>query len=287
MTHTHAHLFAGSGAWSLVLPGPSSWVAETDPHAWRVLAAHGETNVGDVRNASVPVHTLTAGFPCQPVSIAGRGLGAADDRWMWPVTRDIIERLAPAEVLLENVPGVKAYVPGIVADLADLGYTVAHGVFGACEVGARHHRHRWFAVARRVAVEAPAPRRVRCVRREGMCPTPMHRMGGISGGLPSPGAAARRATRGRGINLDDWCVLNDEGLSVGPRGGPVVDARWVEDLMMMPPGHVTDHVTNRAALGILGNGMVPAQARLAVDTLRAALHGDGPGLCSPPRCVLG
>jgi DNA (cytosine-5)-methyltransferase 1 len=54
------------------------------------------------------VDWLSGGFPCQPFSVAGRQLGEADERNMWPETRDAIGIIRPAYVFLENVPGLSA-----------------------------------------------------------------------------------------------------------------------------------------------------------------------------------
>lgn len=47
---------------------------------------------------------ITAGFPCQPFSVAGKQRGERDERNMWPATRDVISIVEPRFVLLENVP---------------------------------------------------------------------------------------------------------------------------------------------------------------------------------------
>ena len=51
------------------------------------------------------VHTLTAGYPCQPFSQAGRRRGAKDERHLWPDIARIIGDVEPVEVVLENVAG--------------------------------------------------------------------------------------------------------------------------------------------------------------------------------------
>ena len=53
---------------------------------------------------------LTAGFPCQPFSIAGRRKGAADNRYLWPQTLAVIESVKPDWVVLENVAGILSMV---------------------------------------------------------------------------------------------------------------------------------------------------------------------------------
>ena len=52
------------------------------------------------------VDVLTAGFPCQPHSVAGLQRGADDDRNKWPDTLRVIREVEPRWVILENVPGL-------------------------------------------------------------------------------------------------------------------------------------------------------------------------------------
>jgi DNA (cytosine-5)-methyltransferase 1 len=62
---------------------------------------------------------LTAGFPCQPFSNAGRKRGAADDRYLWPETLAVIRAIRPELVVLENVLGISNMVfPGNVPEMA-------------------------------------------------------------------------------------------------------------------------------------------------------------------------
>ncbi len=49
---------------------------------------------------------VTAGFPCQPFSVAGKRKASDDDRNMWPATMEIIRQVRPANVFLENVSGL-------------------------------------------------------------------------------------------------------------------------------------------------------------------------------------
>jgi DNA (cytosine-5)-methyltransferase 1 len=81
---------------------------------------------------------VSAGFPCQPFSLAGRQAGADDERNMWPATRDVIRIVRPPFVWLENVPGllVCGYVGTVLADLAEVGYVGSYGVLGGGHVGA-------------------------------------------------------------------------------------------------------------------------------------------------------
>lgn len=118
---------------------------------------------------------LTAGFPCQPFSVAGRRAGADDDRYLWPETLRVIAEIRPAWVIGENVAGILSMVQPvsvvemasgtdafgevydtytersefiaerICQDLEGIGYSVLPFVIPACAVGAPHRRDRiWF-----------------------------------------------------------------------------------------------------------------------------------------------
>lgn len=95
-----------------------------------------------------PVDVVLGGFPCQPASFAGLGLGTADPRWLWPAMHDVVVGLRPEWVVFENVPGlVRRGLDDVLADLADAGYKVAVKVISACAVGGPHMRKRLFGVA--------------------------------------------------------------------------------------------------------------------------------------------
>lgn len=96
------------------------------------------------------VALVTAGFPCQPFSSAGRKLGIDDDRWLWPEIARIIRDMEPDYVFLENVPGVvRAGLAHVLGDLADLGFDAEWGLLAASAVGAPHRRERFWLVAHR------------------------------------------------------------------------------------------------------------------------------------------
>lgn len=92
---------------------------------------------------------VSAGFPCQPFSVAGNQAGSDDERNMWPATADVIRAVQPQSVLLENVPGLIScgYLGTVVSDLAALGYVGRWGVIGARDCGAPHKRDRLWIVA--------------------------------------------------------------------------------------------------------------------------------------------
>lgn len=94
------------------------------------------------------VDCVIAGFPCQPFSLAGKGLGEADDRWLWGDVERVVREVGPRYVFLENVPGlVRRGLDRVVGGLAELGFDAEWALFSAAGSGAPHLRKRWFLLA--------------------------------------------------------------------------------------------------------------------------------------------
>ena len=97
------------------------------------------------------VDIVTAGFPCQPFSCAGKKKRQGDRRWLWTSIRRIIRQARPALVFFENVPGLLGREYCIIkGDFEKLGYRVEPGIFSAAEVGAPYLRRRLFILAARL-----------------------------------------------------------------------------------------------------------------------------------------
>lgn len=94
------------------------------------------------------VDLICGGFPCQPVSYAGKRKGKDDARWLWPKFADTVRLFRPRYVLAENVPGLLTNGGvGVIEDLAALGYDCEWDCIPAAAVGAPHLRYRVFIVA--------------------------------------------------------------------------------------------------------------------------------------------
>ena len=90
---------------------------------------------------------LTAGYPCQPFSVAGKQRGAEDDRHIWPEIRTIVEAKRPAWCVFENVYGhIKLGLDEVLSDLEAIGYATRPFVVPACAVNAPHKRNRVWIV---------------------------------------------------------------------------------------------------------------------------------------------
>ncbi|MFF4026898.1 DNA cytosine methyltransferase [Nocardia elegans] len=204
-------LFSGAGGLDLaaleLFPDSSmAWHAEIDPAASKVLAHHWPDvpNLGDVMRVGLsysdsewaqmkaradrdddyelpspdwskvePVDVLTAGFPCQDVSLAGlrKGLASGTRSGLWAYVATAIAALRPRIVLIENVKGllsatavrdmesgsgsvgdgggrpVLRALGAVLGDLASLGFDADWRTLRASDMGACHRRERVFILA--------------------------------------------------------------------------------------------------------------------------------------------
>ena len=93
---------------------------------------------------------ITAGYPCQPFSVAGKRAGEDNPRHLWPHIARIVQAVKPVWCFFENVPGhLTLGFPAVYRSLRDMGYSVEAGLFTAAEVGAPHKRERLFILANR------------------------------------------------------------------------------------------------------------------------------------------
>ncbi|MGH3277041.1 MAG: DNA cytosine methyltransferase [Streptosporangiaceae bacterium] len=162
---TCLEICAGAGGQSLGLEDAEfSHVAavEIDPdacetlrlnrqHAWKVIEGDVHQFDGHPYNG---VDLLAGGVPCPPFSVAGRQLGADDERDLFPQALRLVRECEPTAVMLENVPGLAqarfaSYRERVLRELDDLGYLVDWQVLNACEFGVPQLRPRFILVAMR------------------------------------------------------------------------------------------------------------------------------------------
>ena len=166
-------LCSGIGGFERELPTRTICYVERDAYAAAVLVAAMERRQlahapiwCDVKTFSGKpwrgaVDIITAGFPCQPHSLAGAQRGENDERWLWPEIVRIVRDVRPRYLYLENVTAI--LISGfstIIGDLASIGYDAQWDCLGACCVGAPHKRARMFCLAsntKRARLERSVP----------------------------------------------------------------------------------------------------------------------------------
>lgn len=152
----HLDLFSGIGGFALA----ARWAGietvafcEKDPFCQKVLAKHWPHTFifSDVNLMLFTEHVdiLTAGFPCQPFSIAGKQRGKDDERYLWPHTMRIIKSSRPTWCILENVPGIIPHLDPMLEDLETEGYDWRAYLIPASAVSAPHKRERLWIIANR------------------------------------------------------------------------------------------------------------------------------------------
>lgn len=141
-----------------VLGDRIAWYCEVDPHAAAILAARlpGVPNLGDLRTADFSaverIDVLTAGFPCQDISAAGRraGIEKGARSGLWRNILGAVRVLRPNLVVVENVAALRWKNGGldvVLGGLAEAGYDAVWRCVRAADIGAAHRRERLFLCA--------------------------------------------------------------------------------------------------------------------------------------------
>jgi DNA (cytosine-5)-methyltransferase 1 len=158
-------LFAGIGGFRLATDRhghTTVWANDICPKACKVYgdqfredSIHG----GDIRQLldEIPPHDLlTAGFPCQPFSSAGKKKGIKDPRGtLFSVVVDLLQRRKPRFFVLENVKRLLHMEKGIhfatiLASLAELDYLIEWRLLNAVDFGLPQNRQRVFIIGVRL-----------------------------------------------------------------------------------------------------------------------------------------
>ena len=98
------------------------------------------------------IDLLAGGLPCPPFSVAGKQLGFADERDLFPAAMRLIEESRPRCVMIENVRGLldvrfEGYRESILLQLNQLGYRAGWRLLDACNYGVSQFRKRAILVA--------------------------------------------------------------------------------------------------------------------------------------------
>lgn len=159
-------LFAGIGGFTIGLEKAGfETVAfcEIEPYAQKVLRKNwpGVKIYDDVRGITaerlaadgIGVDVITGGFPCQDISVAGKGAGIEGERsGLWSECARLIGELRPRYAIFENVTNLLNGERGdwfkrVLGDISALGYDAEWHCIPASAIGAHHHRDRVWIMA--------------------------------------------------------------------------------------------------------------------------------------------
>lgn len=156
-------LFSGIGGISLAL---KEWVTplaycETDAYCQAVLLSRMaeeslcnapiwddvKTLDGTIFKGEIDI--IYGGFPCQDISVAGKGKGLEGERsgLFFEIVR-LAKEIKPKFIFLENVPAITTRGGmRVIREITEMGYDCRWCVISAASVGALHRRERWFLLA--------------------------------------------------------------------------------------------------------------------------------------------
>jgi DNA (cytosine-5)-methyltransferase 1 len=269
------HLFAGAGGGILggILLGHTTVCAvEIEPYCRKVLLQRQRDGIlpkfpiwddvctFDGKPWRGKVDVICGGFPCQDISVAGKGAGITGERsGLWGEMARIIREVGPPFVFVENSPMLTVRGLGVVlGDLAEMGYDAKWGVLGAINCGAPHQRERiWIMAYPTVSDDKTSQRSGRSTqgtqrqsRGSGICPHLAHSMR----------FRIQRKPHSPSLEEGDTDLAHYRRVSW-----------WKSDPADLPQsqlGRVVNGVAHRVdRLKAIGNGQVSAVAALAWRTL--------------------
>lgn len=275
----HLDLFSGIGGFSLGLERTGGFetvgFCDSDKKTHLVLKKHWPTvpiydDVSTLKGSDLgTIEIITGGFPCQDLSVAGKGAGLAGARsGLWFEFHRLIKETKPKWVIAENVAVLRSRgLDQVLRSLDEIGYDAEWHCIPASAVGAPHRRDRiWIVAYSNGCLEANG----------GKC-TDFKRKGD-GGGVEQRGSGQddrQGCIRGsRGCSKDDVAYSGSEGLerlrirtlstepqeSVSSSCGSIVRSVTNSDFWETEPqlGRVADGIPNRMdRLKQLGNSLVP------------------------------
>ena len=252
------------------------------------------------------VGLLAGGVPCPPFTVAGRQLGATDERDLFAWAVELCEIIRPRALLLENVRGLStsrfsAYRQHVLDRLRELGYVPGWRLLQASDFGVPQLRPRTVLVALRPS-DAP------WFRWPSASPCPPVTVGETLGdlmaarGWPGAPAWARRANRiaptivggskkHGGADLGPtrakraWAELGVDGIGIadaapGPDADPAAPPRLTCEMVTRLQGWQDDwgwQFSGRktARYRQIGNAFPPPVAQAVGTAIRCALEHAG------------
>lgn len=155
----HLDLFSGIGGFSLGLERTGGFqtmgFCDNDKKTHLVLKKHWPNvpiydDVSTLKGSDLgTIEIITGGFPCQDLSVAGKGAGLAGARsGLWFEFHRLIKETQPKWVIAENVAVLRSRgLDQVLRSLDEIGYDAEWHCIPASAVGAPHRRDRIWIVA--------------------------------------------------------------------------------------------------------------------------------------------
>lgn len=154
---THGSLFSGIEGFGLgaALAGIKTvWSCELEDYQTLIIKKNfGEKHEinRDIRTYKNPpfVDIISGGFPCQDISIAGKGVGIIGERsGLWSEMFRIVREVRPSYVLIENSPmlAVRGFEQ-VLCDLSEIGYDAEWQCLSGTDFGIQQNRERLYCIA--------------------------------------------------------------------------------------------------------------------------------------------
>lgn len=212
------------------------------------------------------IRIISAGYPCQPFSVAGERKGENDDRHLWPEVFRLIQAIQPMWFIGENVAGhITLGLDIVLADLESINYEWETFVLPAAAVGAHHQRERVFIVASYISTRLPRSKFSTITGEKGLHSRRSNEKNvSNANGIARLEAYKSISTFGEGWNPRNYVSWSDWGKASRfdrPHPEPAVQ-------------RVVDGISrrldeDRARLKALGNAVVPAQIYPILAAIKA------------------
>jgi DNA (cytosine-5)-methyltransferase 1 len=154
-------IFSGIGGFSIGLEAVGMQTVafcEINPFCWTILKKHWPsvpifsdiTTVHKEDLKTLPtIDVIAGGFPCQDISVAGKGGGINAKRsGLWKEFMRLINEIRPKYAIIENVANLRSTgLISILQDLWEIGYDAEWHCIPASAFGAPHRRDRIWIIA--------------------------------------------------------------------------------------------------------------------------------------------
>jgi DNA (cytosine-5)-methyltransferase 1 len=203
------------------------------------------------------VDVVSGGFPCQDISVAGKGAGIEGERsGLWSEMARIICEIRPKYAFIENSPMLANRGLGtVLADLSKMGFDAQWGVLSCADVGGVHLRERIWIVATNTKIMQRNGSAIN--NQNSQCKIQQSRNNNIK-----INTSNNRSERGEGVKQKE--IYRFARLPWGE------DVRGIEDLRNRSdlPEPIIRRIGNDVAFGVdrlkaIGNGQVPLCAATA------------------------